>query len=108
MYGLLLHLETGEKSTHYLQRFWRKIPMYGKIIIFDRSWYGRVLVERIEGFAKEEEWKRAYYEINDFEKLLSDDHYLIIKFWLEITPEEQLASLSSPCGKSLETLETNE
>ncbi len=80
----------GEKNTHYLQRFWRKIPMYGNIIIFDRSWYGRVLVERIEGFAKEEEWKRAYYEINDFEKLLSDDHYLIIKFWLEITPEEQL------------------
>ena len=82
--------EASEKSCHYLQRFWRKIPLYGKIIFFDRSWYGRVLVERIEGFAKEEEWKRAYNEINEFEKLLSDDHYLIVKFWLEITKEEQL------------------
>lgn len=79
-----------EKRYHYLQRFWRKIPQYGQISIFDRSWYGRVLVERVEGFAKKEEWKRAYKEINDFEKLLTDDHYIIIKFWFHISKDEQL------------------
>nr|WP_295971622.1 UDP-galactose-lipid carrier transferase [uncultured Bacillus sp.] len=83
--------EPHEKRYHYLQRFWRKIPQYGQITIFDRSWYGRVLVERIEGFAQEEEWKRAYQEINDFEKLLSVDGYLVIKFYLHISMEEQLA-----------------
>ena len=83
--------EPHEKRYHYLQRFWRKIPQYGQISIFDRSWYGRVLVERIEGFAKEQEWKRAYNEINDFEKLLSADGYLIVKFYFHITEEEQLA-----------------
>lgn len=62
-----------EKRYHYMQRFWRKIPQYGQITIFDRSWYGRVLVERVEGFATKEEWTRAYDEINDFEKLLTDD-----------------------------------
>lgn len=79
-----------EKRYHYLQRFWRKIPQYGQIAIFDRSWYGRVLVERVEGFAKEEEWQRAYDEINCFEKLLTDDHYIIEKFWLHISNDEQL------------------
>jgi polyphosphate kinase 2 (PPK2 family) len=82
--------EPHEKRYHYLQRFWRKIPQYGQITIFDRSWYGRVLVERIEGFAKEKEWKRAFEEINDFEKLLSVDGYLIIKFYFHITADEQL------------------
>lgn len=82
--------EPHEKRYHYLQRFWRKIPQYGQITIFDRSWYGRVLVERIEGFAEEQEWKRAYDEINDFEKLLSVDGYLIVKFYFYITEEEQL------------------
>ncbi|MFT8363421.1 MAG: UDP-galactose-lipid carrier transferase [Sporolactobacillus sp.] len=78
-----------EKRYHYLQRFWRKLPQYGQIVIFDRSWYGRVLVERVEGFAKEDEWKRAYHELKQFEKLLTDDHYIIEKFWLHISKDEQ-------------------
>ncbi|HFK1425320.1 MULTISPECIES: polyphosphate kinase 2 family protein [Bacillus cereus group] len=79
-----------EKRYHYLQRFWRKLPQYGQITIFDRSWYGRVLVERVEGFATKEEWTRAYDEINDFEKLLTDDHYIIGKFFYHISKDEQL------------------
>ncbi|MFC5541962.1 polyphosphate kinase 2 family protein [Ureibacillus suwonensis] len=79
-----------EKRYHYLHRFWRKLPQYGQIAIFDRSWYGRVLVERIEGFAKKEEWSRAYKEINEFERLLTDDDYIIIKFWIHIDKDEQL------------------
>jgi polyphosphate kinase 2 (PPK2 family) len=63
--------------------------------IFDRSWYGRVLVERIEGFASEEEWKRAYHEINEFERQLSDENYLIIKCWFHISKEEQLARFNA-------------
>lgn len=82
--------EPHEKRYHYLQRFWRKIPQYGQIAIFDRSWYGRVLVERIEGFASEQEWKRAYEEINDFEKMLTVDGYLMMKFYFHITEAEQL------------------
>ncbi|WP_307256695.1 polyphosphate kinase 2 family protein [Oikeobacillus pervagus] len=79
-----------EKRYHYLQRFWRKLPKYGQITIFDRSWYGRVLVERIEKFATEEEWQRAYQEINQFEKMCTDDRYIIAKFWFQIDQEEQL------------------
>ncbi|PEF23194.1 UDP-galactose-lipid carrier transferase [Bacillus pseudomycoides] len=79
-----------EKRYHYLQRFWRKIPQYGQITIFDRSWYGRVLVERVEAFATKEEWNRAYDEINDFEKLLTDDHYIVAKFFYHISKDEQL------------------
>jgi polyphosphate kinase 2 (PPK2 family) len=79
-----------EKRYHYLHRFWRKLPQYGQIAIFDRSWYGRVLVERIEGFAKKQEWSRAYKEINEFERVLTDDDYIIIKFWIHIDKDEQL------------------
>ena len=79
-----------EKRYHYMHRFWRKLPQYGQIAIFDRSWYGRVLVERIEGFAKKQEWSRAYKEINEFERLLTDDDYIIIKFWIHIDKDEQL------------------
>ncbi|WP_339214163.1 polyphosphate kinase [Solibacillus sp. FSL W8-0372] len=79
-----------EKRYHYMHRFWRKLPQHGQIAIFDRSWYGRVLVERIEGFAKEHEWKRAYNEINDFEKQLTDEDYIIVKFWVHIDADEQL------------------
>ncbi|MDZ5470478.1 UDP-galactose-lipid carrier transferase [Bacillus sp. 31A1R] len=79
-----------EKRYPYLHRFWTRIPKYGKIGIFDRSWYGRVLVERVEKFAKEEEWKRAYDEIIHFEKLLNDENYIIIKFWFHISKDEQL------------------
>ncbi|HEY9295832.1 MAG TPA: polyphosphate:AMP phosphotransferase, partial [Phormidium sp.] len=71
-------------------RFWRRLPMAGTIGIFDRSWYGRVLVERVEGFAKENEWRRAYQEINEFEAQLTSDGYVVVKFWLHISQEEQL------------------
>lgn len=78
-----------EKAHHYLWRFWRHVPKAGHITIYDRSWYGRVLIERVEGFASKEEWLRAYTEINDFEKELSDAGTLIIKYWLHIDQEEQ-------------------
>ena len=79
-----------EMRYHYMQRFWRKLPQHGQIAIFDRSWYGRVLVERIEGFAEQQEWKRAYNEIIDFEKQLTDEDYIIVKFWIHIDADEQL------------------
>jgi len=79
-----------EHQHHYMWRFWNKLPPYGQIGIFDRSWYGRVLVERVEGFATEVEWKRAYREINEFERLLTDDGNIVIKLYLHISKEEQL------------------
>ena len=79
-----------EKAHHYLWRFWRNVPKAGHITIFDRSWYGRVLVERVEGFCSEAEWKRAYEEINDFERQLVESGTVMVKFWLQIDPEEQL------------------
>ena len=79
-----------ERSHHYLWRFWRHAPRAGRFTIYDRSWYGRVLVERVEGFAKEEEWKRGYSEINAFEEQLANHGDVVIKFWLHISPEEQL------------------
>jgi len=79
-----------EKARHYLWRFWRTVPPVGHIAIYDRSWYGRVLVERVEGFASEEEWKRAYGEIRAFEETMCAGGCIIVKFWLEISPEEQL------------------
>jgi len=78
-----------ELAHHYLWRFWRRIPRAGRVTIYDRSWYGRVLVERVEGFATEKEWRRAYAEINDFERQLVDDQTVIVKFWLHVTPKEQ-------------------
>lgn len=78
------------KQRHYLQRFWEKLPADGQVVIFDRSWYGRVLVERVEGFATEAEWSRAYEEINQFEHLLHDDGTRLIKFFLHISDDEQL------------------
>lgn len=92
--GMVVHPisapQPHELRYNYMHRFWRKLPQHGQIAIFDRSWYGRVLVERIEGFAKEPEWKRAYGEINNFEQLLTDGDYIVIKFWLHIDEEEQL------------------
>lgn len=79
-----------EKTKHYLYRFWKRLPENGQIAIFDRSWYGRVLVERVEGFCSEKEWRRAYDEINDFERALTDDGAIIVKVYLHITKEEQL------------------
>ncbi len=78
-----------EKAHHYLWRFWRAMPKAGHIAIFDRTWYGRVMVERIEGFCTKEEWKRAYKEINDMEKDLCDAGAIVIKFWMHIDKDEQ-------------------
>ena len=79
-----------ERSLHYLQRFWERLPEHGQIVVFDRSWYGRVLVERVEGYATSAEWRRAYNEINDFERMLVEDGMRLVKIFLHITPEEQL------------------
>jgi polyphosphate:AMP phosphotransferase len=79
-----------EKAHHYLWRFWRRLPKAGHIHIFDRSWYGRVLVERVEGFCTEDEWKRAYREINEFERQLAEYGTVVVKFWLHIDSDEQL------------------
>jgi polyphosphate:AMP phosphotransferase len=79
-----------EKAHHYLWRFWQQLPRAGRVVIFDRSWYGRVLVERVEGFAQTHEWQRAYSEINDFEEQLHEHGVVILKFWLHIDPDEQL------------------
>ena len=79
-----------EQGQHYLYRFWKRLPRPGQMVVFDRSWYGRVLVERVEGFAAEAEWSRAYSEINEFERMLDDDGIRLVKIFLHITPEEQL------------------
>ncbi|MFI0348047.1 MAG: polyphosphate kinase 2 family protein [Chthoniobacterales bacterium] len=79
-----------EYAQHYLWRFWNKLPATGTLAIFDRSWYGRVLVERVENFATEKEWKQAYNEINDFERTLINGGAIIIKTFLMITKDEQL------------------
>jgi polyphosphate kinase 2 (PPK2 family) len=82
--------EGEDKSRHYLYRFWRRLPERGQVAVFDRSWYGRVLVERVEGFATESEWKRAYKEIISFERQLRDFGAVLLKFWVHISREEQL------------------
>jgi polyphosphate kinase 2 (PPK2 family) len=79
-----------ERAEHYLQRFWRRLPEKSQIVAFDRSWYGRVLVERVEGLATEEEWRRAYREINEFERVLVDSGIRLVKLFLHITPDEQV------------------
>jgi polyphosphate:AMP phosphotransferase len=79
-----------ERAQPYLWRFWRNLPPAGQVAIFDRSWYGRVLVERVEGFCSEADWQRAYSEINDFEDQLVRSRSLLLKFWLSISQEEQL------------------
>jgi AMP-polyphosphate phosphotransferase len=80
---------TFEKRLPWLWRFWLKLPNYGEMAIFDRSWYGRVLVERVESLTPEEEWRTGYRDIVDFEHALADDGHVIIKFWLHISREEQ-------------------
>jgi polyphosphate kinase 2 (PPK2 family) len=79
-----------EKARPYLWRFWRGLPRIGRVTIYDRSWYGRVLVERVEGFARPEAWGRAYGEINAFEDELAEFGTIVLKFWITISPEEQL------------------
>ncbi|OEH86664.1 UDP-galactose-lipid carrier transferase [Desulfuribacillus stibiiarsenatis] len=79
-----------EQKNHYMRRFWLRLPTYGQLGIFDRSWYGRVLVERIEGYCTTKEWERAYEEINEFEKQLIQNGYMIQKYFLHITKDKQL------------------
>lgn len=79
-----------ERAQPYLWRFWRHMPMKGRVTIFDRSWYGRVLVERVENFCSEDDWMRAYHEIVEFEEQLIKDDVIVVKFWLAITMDEQL------------------
>jgi polyphosphate:AMP phosphotransferase len=79
-----------ERAHHYLWRYWNKIPKAGHLTVFDRSWYGRLMVERVEGFCTQEEWRRAFREINDFEEQLVESGTVLIKFWLHIDKDEQL------------------
>ena len=83
--------EPHEKARHFLWRFWTRLPKDGHIAIFDRTWYGRVMVERLEGFCSENDWQRAYNEINQFEKELAEWGAVVIKFWVQIDNETQLA-----------------
>jgi polyphosphate kinase 2 (PPK2 family) len=79
-----------DREHHYLYRFWRRLPEQGQIAIFDRSWYGRVLVERLEGYCTEQDWKRAFGEINQFERQMTDFGAIMFKFWMHISKDEQL------------------
>jgi polyphosphate kinase 2 (PPK2 family) len=92
--GFVVHPISAPKGDdadkHYMWRFWRRLPAKGEIAIFDRSWYGRVMVERVEGFCTEEEWRRAYREICEFEQHLVGFGTIIFKFWMQISEDEQL------------------
>jgi len=79
-----------EKRHHYLWRFWSELPGWGGMAVFDRTWYGRVLVERVEGFASEDEWKRAYGEIVEFERMNAAEGMIFVKFWMHVSEDEQL------------------
>ncbi len=82
--------DAAEQQQHWLQRFWQRVPAKGHFAIFDRSWYGRVLVERVEGFCPPTAWQRAYQQINDFERCLQDEGIKLVKIWLDISEQEQL------------------
>jgi polyphosphate kinase 2 (PPK2 family) len=84
-----------EKRHHFLWRFWPVLPGWGGMAVLDRSWYGRVLVERVEGFATEEQWSRAYDEIVEFERTLIAEGMILVKFWMHISEEEQLRRFQS-------------
>jgi AMP-polyphosphate phosphotransferase len=90
-----------EKRHHYLWRFWPLLPGWGGMAVLDRSWYGRVLVERVEGFATDAEWGRAYDEINDFERGLALEGMILVKFWLHVSPGEQLKRFEARAGDPL-------
>jgi len=90
-----------EKRHHFLHRFWPALPGWGGMSVFDRSWYGRVLVERVEGYASDEEWGRAYEEIAAFEGGLADEGTILVKFWLHASPEEQLKRFERRAGDPL-------
>lgn len=97
-----------EQRQPYLLRFWKRVPLPGQVVIFDRSYYGRVLVERVEGFCKPEEWQRAYGEINDFERQLQAAGTLVVKIWLAITPEEQLKRFQARAASPLKRYKLTE
>ena len=90
-----------ERAKHFLQRFWENLPEHGQLVVFDRSWYVRVLVERVEGFASKPEWERAYEEFNQFERMLIADGTRIAKIFLHITPEEQASRFKERLIKPL-------
>jgi polyphosphate kinase 2 (PPK2 family) len=90
-----------EKRHHFLWRFWPVLPGWGGMAVLDRSWYGRVLVERVEGFATEEQWKRAYDEIVEFERTLSAEGMIMVKFWMHVSAEEQLRRFESRAQDTL-------
>jgi len=92
-----------EKRHHFLGRFWPALPGWGGMTVFDRSWYGRVLVERVEGFATEEEWRRGYEEIVGFEKTLADEGSIIVKFWLHVSADEQLKRFEARAADPLKS-----
>ena len=92
-----------EKRHQFLWRFWPYLPGQGGMSIFDRSWYGRILVERVEGFATREQWLRAYDEINNFEKALADDGMVLIKFWMHVSDAEQLERFKSRATEPLKS-----
>jgi AMP-polyphosphate phosphotransferase len=79
-----------EKRHHFLHRFWPPLPGWGGMTVYDRSWYGRVLVERVDGLASREEWQRGYGEIVDFERSLTEEGTILVKLWLHVSPKEQL------------------
>jgi polyphosphate kinase 2 (PPK2 family) len=84
-----------EKRHHFLRRFWPVLPGWGGMAVLDRTWYGRVLVERVEGFASEEAWRRAYIEIVDLETTLAAEGMILVKFWMHVSHEEQLRRFES-------------
>jgi polyphosphate kinase 2 (PPK2 family) len=92
-----------EKRHHFLGRFWPALPGWGGMTVFDRSWYGRVLVERVEGFATEEQWRRGYEEIDAFEETLAHEGMIIVKFWLHTSPEEQLKRFEARASDPLKS-----
>ena len=92
-----------EKRHHFLWRFWPKLPGWGGMAVFDRSWYGRVLVERVEKFATAEQWKRAYKEVVDFETSLAAEGMVLVKFWLHLSEEEQLKRFEARANDPLRT-----
>jgi polyphosphate kinase 2 (PPK2 family) len=99
---------SDEKRHHFLWRFWPKLPGWGGMAVFDRSWYGRVLVERVEGFASAEEWDRAYSEIREFERTLAAEGTIIVKFWMHVSPEEQLRRFESRAEHPLKSWKLTE
>jgi AMP-polyphosphate phosphotransferase len=90
-----------EKRHHFLHRFWPALPGWGGMAVLDRSWYGRVLVERVEGLASHDEWSRGYEEIVSFERMLAEEGAVLVKFWLQISPAEQLKRFERRAGDPL-------